>query len=267
MHIVVCVKQIPNPDAAFSMLTVDEQTKKVVAAAGLPLVMSPFDEQAVEAALRIRESAGAAKITAVSIGPDTARNALKHALAMGADEAVLVNDAALEDAGPEATAYALSRAIVSLGDVDLVLAGRQAADTDAGVVGCGLAALLAMPAVTFASGIEVSGTLARVERVLADGSETIEVDLPAVVTVSNEIGAARAPSLRETMRAARKPLAMKTAADIGIEREALDRYGAMRVRERVFFPEKVNRCELIEGVDEAAQARALASRLREARLV
>ena len=93
MHIVVCVKQVPNPEAAFSMLKVDEQAKKVVPAAGLQLVMSPFDEQALEAALRVRESLGQAKITAVSVGPDSARNTLKHALAMGADEAVLVSDA------------------------------------------------------------------------------------------------------------------------------------------------------------------------------
>src|SRR5215213_9841396 len=118
MHIVVCVKQIPSPEAAFSMFKVDEQAMKVVPAAGVQLVMSPFDEQAVEAALRIRESVGAAKITAISIGPDSARNALKHALAMGADEAVLVSDASLDDAGPEATAYALSRMVQSLGEVD-----------------------------------------------------------------------------------------------------------------------------------------------------
>ena len=267
MHIVVCIKQVPNPEAAFSMFKIDERAKKVVPVAGVSLVMSPFDEQAVEAALRIRESLGAAKITAISAGPDSARNALKHALARGADEAVLVSDDALEDAGPEATAYALSRAIAALSEVDLVLTGRQAADTDAGVVGCGVAELLGMPVVTFACGIGVNGATARVERVLADGSETIEVDLPAVVTVSNEIGAARAPSLRETMRAARKPLAVKSAADIGVERAALEHYAALRVRERAYFPQKESRCELIEGADAAAQARALVSRLREARLV
>lgn len=267
MHIVVCIKQVPNPEAAFSMFRIDEHAKKVVPVAGVQLVMSPFDEQAVEAALRIRENVGEAKITAIGIGPDSARNALKHALAMGADEAVLVSDPSLEDAGPEATAYALSRTIAGFEAVDLILTGRQAADTDAGIVGCGIAELLGIPAITFACGIEVSGATARVERVLADGAETVEVDLPALVTVSNEIGAARAPSLRETMRAARKPLALKSASDAGLEREALERYASLRVRERVFFPEKENRCELIEGADEAAQARALASRLREARLV
>ena len=265
MHIIVCIKQVPNPETAPSMFKIDEQAKRVVPVAGVSLVMSPFDEQAVEAALRIRES-GTAKITAISIGPDSARNALKHALAMGADEAMLVSDELL-DAGPEATAYALSRAIHSLGEVDLVLTGRQAADTDAGVVGCGVAELLEMPVVTFASAVEVSGATARVERVLTDGTETLEVDLPAVITVSNEIGAARAPSLRETMRAARKPLAVRSAADAGIDGAVLAGYASRRTVERVFVPVKESRCERIEGSDEIAQARALASRLREERLI
>ena len=267
MHIAVLIKQIPSPDAAFSMFRIDEQALRVVPVAGVAMVVSPFDEQAVEAALRIRESLGAAKITAISIGPDTARNALKHALAMGADEAVLVAEPALEHAGPEATAYALSRAVQSLGDVDLVLTGRQAADTDAGVVGCGVAELLEIPVITFACSIEVEGSVARVERVLADGTETLEVDLPAVVTVSNEIGAARTPSLRETMRAARKPLAVRTGADAGIDAVAVAAYESRRTRERVFVPVKDSRCELIDGGDEAGQARTLALRLREARLI
>jgi electron transfer flavoprotein beta subunit len=184
---------------------------------------------------------------------------------MGADEAVLIVDSSFE--GSEATAYALSSAIRSLGEVDLVLTGRQAADTDAGIVGCGIAELLEIPVVTFACGIEVNGTTARVERVLADGSETLEVDLPAVVTVSNEIGAARAPSLRETMRAARKPLVVRSSSEAGIDACVLAGFASRSRRERVFVPVKENRCELIEGADEAAQARALAGRLREARLI
>lgn len=267
MHIVVCVKQVPNPEAAFSMLKVDAQALKVVPAAGLQLVMSPFDEQAMEAALRIREAHAQTRITALSIGPDSARTVLKHALAMGADEAVLVSDAALADAGSEATAYALSHAIRQMSAVDLVLTGRQAADWDAGVVGCGVAELLGMPVVTFACKVEIEQRIVRVDRVLADGFETLEADLPAVVTVSNEIGAARAPSLRETMRAARKPLAVRTAADIEVTADAIAALGARRLRERLYVPVKAGQCELIAGADETAQAAALVQRLREARLV
>lgn len=271
MHIVVCVKQVPNPEAAFSMLKVDEQAKQVIPASGLQLVMSPFDEQALEAALRIREAAGATKITALSIGPESARAILKNALAMGADEALLVQDEALRDAGSEVNALALTRAIAQLGAVDLILTGRQAADWDAGVAGCGIAELMDLPLVTFARKVEVNmdpeGRSVRVERVLADGFETVQAELPAVVTVSNELGAPRTPTLRETMRAARKPLAVRSAADIGLAQADIERMASRRVRERLFVPVKRGQCELIAGVDEVEQAAALVQRLREDRLV
>lgn len=267
MHIVVCVKQVPNPEAAFSMLKVDEQAKKVVPAQGLQLVMSPFDEQAVEAALRIRESAGPAKITAISAGPESARNALKHALAMGADEALLVQDEASDGRGSEATALVLATAIRGLGAVDLILTGRQAADWDAGIVGCGVGELLGLPVITFARQLELNGRVLEVVRVLADGCETLETELPALVTVSNEIGAARAPSLRETMRAARKPLKICSATDVGLDAAAIERVSGRRVRERLFVPMKQGRCEMIAGADAASQAAQLAQRLREARLI
>jgi len=267
MHIAVCVKQVPDPEAAFSMLKVDEQAKKVVPAPGLPLVMSPFDEQAMEAALSIRESTGEAKITAVSVGPGSARSVLKHALAMGADEALLVSDALLEDAGSEAMAHALVAAIGQLGAIDLVLTGRQAADWDAGVVGCGIGELMGVPVITFARKVEVTAKTVRVERVLADGFETIEAGLPAVVTVSNELGAARKPSLRETMRAARKPLAVNDAAGIGLTASDIGRISGLRVRERLYVPVKSGRCEIIEDADVAAQAARLVQRLREVRLI
>jgi electron transfer flavoprotein beta subunit len=277
MHLIVCVKQIPNPEAAFSMLKVDETAKKVVPAAGLQLVMSPFDEQAVEAALRIRDARGEARITALCMGPESARSVLKHALAMGADEAVLVRDEALEDpssetaalalASSETAALALARAIAQLAPADLILTGRQAADWDSGIVGAGIAELLDMPLVTFARKVEIADQHVRVERVLADGYESVEAELPAVVTISNELGAARAPSLRETMRAARKPLAVRSASDIGLVADDITEMRARRERERLFVPEKQNRCELIAGADAAAQAAVLISRLREARLL
>jgi electron transfer flavoprotein beta subunit len=267
MHIAVLVKEIPDPEAAFSMLKIDERAMRVVPPPGMPLVMSPFDEQALEAALRVREQLGQAKITALSVGPEGARNVLKHALAMGADEALLVADPALEEATSETTALALARAIGTLGEIDIVLAGRQAADWDAGVVGCGVAELLGLPVLSFACKVEVSDRMLRVERVLADGFETLEARLPAVVTVSNELGAARKPSLRETMRAARKPFATKSAREIGLSAAEIEQMNARRTRERLFVPVKEMRCEMIVGADPAEQAAMLAARLREARLV
>lgn len=267
MHIVVCVKLVPDPEAAFSQFKVDEQAKQVVPAPGLPWVMSPFDEQAVEAALRIRDMVADARITVMTLGADAARHALKHGLAMGADDGVLLADPLFDGGDGFTTALALSAATGMLGAVDLVLTGRQAADWDAGVVGAGVAELLGWPLVTFAKDVRVGGGLLRVERVLDDGDETVEVPLPAVVTVSNELGAARKPSLRETMRAARKPVAARSAADLGLLPDAAGGAGARCVRERVFVPVKNSRCEIVEGATPDEQAMRLAQRLREAKVI
>lgn len=263
MHIVVCAKQVPDPEAAFSMYKVDEEAKRVVPAPGLPLVMSPFDEQAVEAALRIRENHADAKITVVTLGPESARTAIKHGLAMGADAGVLICDPSSEDADGCVPAHLLAAAIRKLGHIDLVLAGRQSADRDAGIVGAGIGELLHFPVISFARDVRVQDATLRVERVLDDGTEIVEAALPAVVTISNELGTPRTPNLRETMRAARKPVAVWKAADLGFAAESIR---ARSARERLYLPAKPGRCEFITG-SVAEQAAALAQQLRQANLI
>jgi electron transfer flavoprotein beta subunit len=267
MRIVVCVKQVPDPEIAASQYRVDEQARTVAPAAGVQLVMSPFDEQAVEAALRIRDAQPGTTITVMSLGRESARNVLKHGLAMGADEGVLLADRAFADSDGYTTAMTLVAAIKKIGNVDLVLAGRQAADWDGGVVGAGIGELLGVPVVAFAKEVHIENRVARVERVLDDGTEIVEVSLPAVVTVSNELGTPRIPNLRETMRAARKPLAVWSASDVGLAAHTVGALGARRVLERMFIPVKQNCCELIAGNSSQEQAAGLAQRLREAKLI
>jgi electron transfer flavoprotein beta subunit len=267
MHLAVCIKYIADPEAAFSMFTIDEQAKKVIPASGLKHVVSPFDEQAVEAALRIREQHADTRITVVTLGNEVSRNALKHGMAMGADDGVLLSDSAFEDGDSYTTAQVLSEAIKKLGTVDLVLTGRQAADGDAGVVGAGIAELLDRPLLTFAMSVAVENNVVCVERVLDDGSEIVVADLPAVVTVSNEIGAPRAPTLRETMRAARKPVQVWKAADLSLDAGVVSAAGARSVRERLFAPSKAVQCEFIEAVTPEEQGERLAARLREAKVL
>ena len=268
VHIVVCIKYIPDPEAAFSMFRIDEQAMKIVPASGLKHLVSPFDEQAVEAALRVREAGNkteaGTRITVLTLGDEMSRNALKHGLAMGADDGVLLSDGAFDAGDSYATAQALTAAVRKLGAVDLVLTGRQAADWDAGVVGAGVGELLGMPMLSFARNVSIADGRVRVERVLDDGTEIVEVTLPAVVTVSNEIGPPRAPTLRETMRAARKPIVKWSAADLGLQASDLK---ARCVRERLFAPVKDNRCQLIEGATPEEQGVKLAHRLREARVL
>ena len=264
VHIVVCIKSIPDPEAAFSMFRIDEQAMKMVPASGLKHVVSPFDEQAVEAALRIREAHPGTRITVLTLGDETSRNALKHGLAMGADDGVLLSDVAFDAGDSHTTAQALTAAVKKMGAVDLVLTGRQAADWDAGVVGAGVGELLGVPVLSFARNVSIADGHVRVERVLDDGTEIVEAALPAVVTVSNEIGPPRAPTLRETMRAARKPIVKWLAADLGLQASDLV---AHRVRERLFAPVKDSRCEIVAGATPEEQGAKLALRLREARVL
>ena len=267
MHIVCCIKYIPDPEAAFSMFRIDEQAKKVIPASGLKHVVSPFDEQAIEAALRLREQHAGARVTVLTLGNELSRQALKHGLAMGADDGVLLADRAFDEGDSYTTAVTLAAALKKLGAVDLILTGRQAADGDAGVVGAGIAELLGMTAVTFAKEISFKNKYLRVERVLDDGTEIVETALPAVVTVSNELGAPRAPTLRETMRAARKPVLVWSASDLGLDASAVGAAGARSVRERVYVPTQQSRCEMIEAATPQAQGTQLAQRLREAKVL
>ena len=267
MHIVVCIKEIPDPEVASTLFRVDEEAKQVVTVAGLPWVMSPFDEQAIEAALRVREALGEARITLVSMGAESARGIVKKGLALGADDAVLLCDGAFKGADSFVTAHTLAAAIRKIGDVDLVLTGRQAADWDAGVVGCGIAEILGLPAVTFAKALAVDDGIVRVERDLGDGFDTIEAPLPAVVTISHELGKPRPASLRETMRAANKPVEVWTPADLALAPEQVGGHGARRVLERLYVPTSDVECEFVTGDTPEAVAAGLVRRLRQENII
>lgn len=270
MHIAVCIKQIPDPEVAPSLFRVDEEAKSVITVPGMSPVISPFDEQAIEAALRIRDAMGdgaEVRITAITVGDESARGIVKHVLALGADDAVMLSDAGFEGSDSYATAFALAKAVEKLGDIDLILAGRQAADLDAGVVGPGLAELLDMPAITFAKKIDVTDGTVRAVRVLGDGTETVEAPLPALVTVAHEIGNVRNASLRETMRAAKKPVESWAPPDIGVDAGQVGAAGARRTLERLYVPVTDTTCEFIAGDDAQAIAGALARRLVEEKIL
>jgi electron transfer flavoprotein beta subunit len=264
MDMIVCVKQILDPETPPSAFKVDEAAKRVIPPQGITPVISPFDAQAVEAALRIRDATGGGKITVISLGPASARDAIKHGLAMGADEGILIEDPALASADSFVAARVLAAAVRKIGQFDIVFCGRQAADWDMGVVGPGLAELLDVPAVTIAKSVEAVDGHLRLERVLMDGFETVEVPTPCVVTISNELGDPRYPQLRQIMMAARKQVAVWTAADLGLSETDLR---SPLTIERLFVPVKESHVEIIEGDTVEAQAENLARRLREAKLI
>ena len=264
MHIVVCVKQVPDWDIPPASFKVDEAAKKVVPPPGVAPVPSQFDAIAVEAAMRIKDAAADTKITIMSLGAATARDVIKHGLAMGGDEGVLLVDDAFNDLDSTGTAKVLSSAIKKLGDVDLVLTGRQAVDWDLGVTGTLIAEMLGVPVITFAKSVSVANGNVTVERVLPDAFETVEASLPAVVTVSNELGEPRYPKLQQIMQAARKQVSQWGAGDIGLSKDDL----APRLTlEQLFVPVVDTKVELMEGDSPEDQAMALARRLKEAKLI
>ncbi|MBI2766797.1 MAG: electron transfer flavoprotein subunit beta/FixA family protein [Chloroflexi bacterium] len=267
MNIIVCVKQIPDPETPASSFRVDEAAKKVIPAQGIAPVVNPYDPQATEAALRLKDADGGGKVTVISLGPDSARDAIKHALAMGADEGVLLNDPAFADIDNFQTANAIAKAIQKVGEFDLILMGRASADWDMGVVPTGVGQLLGVPVVTVAKAIEKSGAGIKVERVLDDGFQSVEVSLPAIVSVSNEFGEPRYPQLRQIMLAAKKTVQVWSAADIGLD--AADVGAANRVMplEALYVPKVESNVEIIEGDTPEDKARNLAQKLRAAKLI
>ncbi len=264
MHIAVCVKQVPDWDIPPASFKVDETTKKVVPPPGVAPVPSQFDAIAVEAAMRIKDAQPDTKVTVISMGQPTARDVIKHGLAMGGDDGVLLVDGAFNDLDSTGTATVLSSAIKKLGDVDLTLTGRQAVDWDLGVTGTLIAEMLDAPVITFAKSVTVGDGKVTVERVLPDAFETVEAPLPAVVTVSNELGEPRYPKLQQIMAAARKQVETWAAGDIGVDAGVL----AQRLTlEKLFVPVTDTKVEIMEGDTPEDQAMALARRLKEAKLI
>jgi electron transfer flavoprotein beta subunit len=266
MNIIVCVKQVNDPEAPPSSFKIDPASNKVIPPPGMAPVISTFDEYAVEAALRIKEKAGG-KITALSLGLNLLRDVVKKPLSMGADDLVLLEDPAYVDGDSWSTAYALAMAIKKIGQFDLVLCGRQAADWDSGQVGSGIAEILGLPSVTIARKIEIVDGKARVERVIPDGFELVEMGLPGVVTLSNEHPVPRYPNVKGIMMAKRKEPIVWKPADIGADPTKLGAIGRRARLNKLFQPVRDTKCEVIAGDTPDEAANKLAARLREVKVI
>ncbi len=262
VNMIVCCKQVIDPEAPPATFKVDAATNKVVPPPGVSPVISPFDENAVEAALRVKDARGG-KITVISLGNNLLRDVVKKPLAMGADELVLLEDEAFTEGDSWSTAYALAMAIKKIGEYDVIFCGRQAADWDAGQVGSGIAEILGLPSVTLARKVDLTDGKAKVERVTPDGYEVVEVSLPALITVSNELGEARYPTIRGIMAAKRKEPVIWKPADIGVAPSQLGAVGRRTKLLKLFQPVREARCEIIEGENPEEAGANLALKLRE----
>lgn len=266
MNILVCVKQILDPEIPPAKFRVNSETREVIPPEGIPPVINPFDSQAVEAALRIKDK-HSAKITAISMGSGSAIDVVRHALSMGVDEGILIDDDAFQGSDSFSTAYILTRAIQKIGDYDLILCGRQAADWDAGEVGSIIAENLGIALITLAKAIEVVNGKLRVERVTLEGFEVFESPLPALITISNELGQPRLPSGWGIISAVRKNVPTWTAQDISV---APSQIGATAARSKLLslsIPARERTCKMVGGKDVAEAAANLALTLREAKII
>jgi len=266
MNIIVCVKQVIDPEAPPASFKVDTTGNNVVLPANVSQVLDPYSEYAVEAALRLKDAHGG-QVTAISLGTGLLREVIKKPLSMGADELILLEDDAFANSDSWSTAYALSMAINKIGDYDIILCGRQAADWDAGQVGSGIAEMLSLPSITVVRKIDVSDGRARVERVTGDGYEFIELTLPALITVSNEIGEPRYPTIRGIMAAKKKEPIIWKPADIGLEPSQVGAAGRRSHLVKLFQPVRDSQCEMIEGETPEEAAVSLAEKLRQEKLL
>ena len=224
MKIAVCVKEVPGANVPRRH---DESSKRLVREGDQ--VLNSYDAHAIEAALQLREAGGDAAdatITAVCMGPDSAARTLQKALALGADDAVLVTDAGLEGSDILATARALAAAIAKHGPFDLVLLGQQASDSDCWVLPGVVAELLEAPVATQASKVDVAGGSVTVERQTELGYEKLTMSLPAVVSVSDAINTPRYPALKAIMAAKKKPLERVGLGDLGLDASAVGTAGS-----------------------------------------
>jgi len=267
------VKAVSDPETVAHYVVsgvgvhIDEQNKKVIPE-GIETVISPFDELAAEAALRIKDEKGTdVTITAICLGTDDGIKILRRVLAMGVDEAILLKDEAFEDANDMVTAHALAAAIKKIGAFDLIVCGRQAADVDSGVIGSGLSELLGVPSVTLAKDVQAQGHVAQVERSTPEEIEKIEMPLPALVTVSSELGEPRFPKMKGMLTAKRKEIPVWNAQDLGLDRGLITEQSERLMLEKITVVEMRGQCEFVEGESPDEIAAMLIQKLKEERIL
>ncbi len=259
MNIVVCIKQVPDSAAT---LKVDEQSS--VSWGDAALVINPWDEYVIEEAIRLKEKYGG-KVAVLTVGPEQSKEALKQAVAMGCDEACLISDTAFEGSDALAMTHILAQAIKKLGDVDLVAFGKQAIDSDTGLVPAGVARRLGWPLLSYVARIDEldpGSKSIKVTRLLEQGRQSISSKLPAVFTAVKEINEPRYPSFMNIRKASKLQIPVMDAAGIGTEAGKVGKANAVAQWIKVFPPPaRTGTCEIITGDSPQAIAASLADKL------
>jgi electron transfer flavoprotein beta subunit len=236
LKIVVCLKQVPDSEAKVTI------QNGQISWGESPLVINPFDEYAVEAGLQQKETLEA-EVTALCLGNESAKEALKHALAMGADHAILVSDPALTELDSQGAAHILAAAVKKIGGAEMVIFGRQTLDSGTGLTTAQTARILGWPMLALAGSIKIEGGKVTVERVIEEGRQTLSASLPAVLSVVQGIGEPRYPSFMGIRKASKAEIPTWTLADLGIS-------APVAVVSRTALMEPPSRdipCEIISG--------------------
>ena len=261
MNIVVLIKQVPE----IALIKVDEASNQVVLPQG-PGVVNPFDEYGVEEALRLKEKHGG-KVSVISVGTERTESALRNCLALGVDDAYLVSDEQLNGSDQQAIGRILAAALKKMGEYDLVLAGKQAVDSDSAQVPGAVAANLDIPQAMFVRKFEsVEDGKAVVQRTTEDGYDIVELPLPAVVSVVKEINEPRLPSLKGKMAAKKKEIVKWNAADLGIDGGTVGANSKTKIT-KVAPPAPRPKGEFIEGETPEEIADKLFDKLRENKIL
>ncbi len=231
MNIIVCVKQVPDT----TEVRIDPKTNTLIRE-GVASILNPFDAYAVEEGIRIREKQGG-KVTVITMGPPQAEKVLRDAIAVGADEVVLISDRAFAGSDTLATSYTLAQVIRKIGAFDLILCGKQAVDGDTAQVGPGIAAHLDIPQIAFVRSIrELSPQKIVAERMTEDGYEVVESTIPVLITVVKGINEPRMPSLRGLMQSKKAQIPVWGANDIEVDPKRLGLDGSPTWVDKIFSP-------------------------------
>lgn len=235
MKIVVCIKQVPATNDA----KIDPVTKRIIRE-GVKSILNPFDTYALEEGVQLREKYGG-EIIALSLGPPKAEKVLREALSLGIDRAILLSHRTFAGSDTWATSYALAKAIEKIGDVDLVICGKQAIDGDTAQVGPGIAAHLNWIQATYVMAIEeLSCSVIRVKRMHEDGYDICEASLPTVITVVKDINIPRVPTLKGVLKSLKQEISIWEPKDISADQAKLGLDGSPTKVVKIRHPEPRN---------------------------
>ncbi|MEW6418120.1 MAG: electron transfer flavoprotein subunit beta/FixA family protein [Nitrospirota bacterium] len=244
MKIIVCIKQVPDT----AEVKINPETGTLIRE-GVPSIINPYDMHAIEAGLQIKEKVGG-KVTVITMGPPQAENALRDAISMGVDDALLLSDRAFAGSDTWATSYTLSKAIEKLG-ADIIICGKQAIDGDTAQVGPEVAEFLNIPHISYIRKIEdITQSSIRVQRLMDEGYDVVESTLPVLLTVVRELNEPRFPSLRGKMAAKKAEIKKWGSSDIQADESSIGLKGSPTQVKNIFAPRPKKDRKMLEGTPE-----------------